>query len=188
MFINQPDAATFERLCKGSPGEHWIESLDDGTHVLIRPLAAQDREREFQFIKHLSAQSCRFRFLGRLTEAGASLMDPLMDLDYHDRMSYVALAHEDGQLHEVGVSRYAARHGHKQCECAVAVADQWQRRGLGRLLMKHLIDAARRNGFEKMTSTNLPTNYAIHRLLKKLDFESYYPTVDFTEVVHKLHL
>lgn len=27
-------------------GEHWIEALDNGTHVLIRPLQPKDRQRE----------------------------------------------------------------------------------------------------------------------------------------------
>ena len=30
-------------------GDHWVESLDDGRHVLIRPLREEDRERERQF-------------------------------------------------------------------------------------------------------------------------------------------
>ncbi len=35
-------------------GDHWVESLDDGRHVLIRPLREEDRERERQFINRLS--------------------------------------------------------------------------------------------------------------------------------------
>lgn len=38
------------------PGEYWIESLKDGRHVLIRALAAKDREREYAFIKTLVAR------------------------------------------------------------------------------------------------------------------------------------
>ena len=28
-------------------GQYWIEALKDGRHVLIRPLAEKDREREY---------------------------------------------------------------------------------------------------------------------------------------------
>lgn len=188
MFSKQSDLTTAAGLCQGEPGEHWIGALDDGTHVLIRPLEMRDRERQFAFIQRLSWPSRRFRFLRPVTVVGESLLDHLMDVDYHYRMAYIALAHEDGELREIGVCHYAANPEEKVCECAIVVADDWQRRGLGRLLMTHLIEAARRNGFKEIVSTNLSSNYAIHRLLKKLGFESYYPTVDFSEIVHKLRL
>ena len=38
-------------------GEYWIEALENGVHVLIRPLQAQDREREKAFIERLSPES-----------------------------------------------------------------------------------------------------------------------------------
>ena len=37
-------------------GQHWIEAVKDGRHVLIRPLAEKDREREYAFIKRLSPE------------------------------------------------------------------------------------------------------------------------------------
>ena len=97
-----------------------------------------------------------------------------MPVDYHRCMAYVALAHEDGQLRQVGVSRYAGIPGSHNCECAVAVSEPWQRKGLGRLLLKHLIDAARRNGYHCMVSRDLANNYAMHRLTKALGFTSRY--------------
>ena len=36
-------------------GEYWIEALENGVHVLIRPLQAQDRARAF--IERLSPES-----------------------------------------------------------------------------------------------------------------------------------
>ncbi|MDO2048654.1 hypothetical protein Q2452_25660, partial [Escherichia coli] len=50
-------------------GDHWVESLDDGRHVLIRPLREEDRERERQFINRLSPATRHFRFLGEIKEA-----------------------------------------------------------------------------------------------------------------------
>lgn len=43
-------------------GQHWIEALTDGRHVLIRPLAPKDRDREYAFIKRLSPNpgTCAF--------------------------------------------------------------------------------------------------------------------------------
>lgn len=188
MSTGLSTAVKLATFCPADADEHWIEPLKYGTHVLIRPLQEQDREREFQFIKHLSAGSRRSRFLGTFSEADAPLMDRMMDLDYQNRMAYVALVHENGQLLEIGVSRYAATPGAGQCECAITVADEWQRRGLGTLLGRHLIDAARRNGFKTMTSTDLASNYGMHCLARTLGFTSRYPSDGFSEIIHELDL
>ncbi len=111
-----------------------------------------------------------------------------MPVDYHQRMAYVALVHVDGQLQQIGVSRYAGIPGSQRCECAVAVSEDWQRKGLGKRLMQHLIEAARRNGFECMVSRDLASNYAMHRLVKALGFTSRYPGGDVSEILHELDL
>jgi hypothetical protein len=38
-------------------GTHWIEPLNDGSPVLIRPLRPEDRQRETDFINRLSEQA-----------------------------------------------------------------------------------------------------------------------------------
>lgn len=167
---------------------HWIEPLCDGTPVLIRPLRAPDHERDHEFVGHVSYESRRFRFLAGFSGEGSSLFEQLMDVDYHHRMAYVALIHDGGVLREIGVSRYAAVPGSKNCECAVAVSEPWQRKGLGRLLMNHLISAARSSGYERMTSRDLSNNYGMHRLAKALGFSSRYVAGDVTEIIHELDL
>ena len=61
------------------PHEHWIEALNNGTHVLIRPLHPQDRQLEFQFMGQLSAESFRTRFFGVIGAAQVPLLDQMMD-------------------------------------------------------------------------------------------------------------
>ena len=145
-------------------GDHWVESLDDGRHVLIRPLREEDRERERQFINRLSPATRHFRFLGEIKEASPALLDQLMDIDYQQSMAFVALVHEDGELREVGISRYAACCEEGQCECAVTIADDYQGLGLDAVLMRHLIDVARRNGFRQMYSVDSAANRAMRDL------------------------
>ena len=174
-------------LNQGAIGEHWIDALDDGTHVLIRALQEQDREREFLFIKRLSATTRRARFSSTFNEPPLSLMDQLMSVKYPLQMAYVALAHSNGELREIGVARYAQSEG-QCCEFAVVVADDWQQKGLGRLLINHLMDAARRNGFTRMEATEQATNYHFQRLMKKLGFDSHAPAGDYGELVHQCRL
>jgi hypothetical protein len=108
--------------------EHWIEPLNDGSHVLIRPLKPEDRQREADFIAGLSAEARHFRFLCSMREVSPALLDQLMAVNFKDSVAYIAVAHQDGKLIEVGVSRYAVGGDGEECECAITVADAWRHR------------------------------------------------------------
>lgn len=177
-------AAHFEKL----GGSHWIESLADGTRVLIRPLREEDREREEDFIRRLSPDSRRYRFMGTFKEAGPELINQLMDVGYDQRMAFVALIHEDGKLREIGVSRYSATDEPGHCECAVTVAEDWRQRGLGVLLMRHLIDLARRNGYKQMISIDAADNEGMRDLASYLGFHRRPDPGDSSQVTHTLDL
>ena len=168
-------------------GQHWIEALKDGRHVLIRPLTEKDREREYAFIKRLSPESRHMRFLSQISEPGTEMLDQLMDTDNKQRTAYVALVHENGQLIEIGVARYAATSEH-ECECAVTVADEWTHLGLGTLLMEHLIKTARKNDFHQMYSVDASSNAPMRDLAKSLGFETRNDPDDTRQVIHRLHL
>ncbi|MFC5699034.1 GNAT family N-acetyltransferase [Pseudomonas sp. GCM10022186] len=168
--------------------DHWIEPLDDGTHVLIRPLRPEDRAREVEFIRNLSPETRHFRFLGAIKEVSPALLDHLMEVDYQHKMAFVALVHQDGELIEVGVSRYAASDATGQCECAITVADAWQGRGLGRSLMLHLIDTARRHGFKRMYSVDAVANTQMHELARELGFQCQRDPQDAAQLIHSLAL
>ncbi|GLQ89054.1 GNAT family N-acetyltransferase [Dyella flagellata] len=169
-------------------GDHWIESLRDGTRVLVRPLRESDRTREEEFIRRLSPQAKRYRFLGSFKEPGKSLLDQLMHVDYTHDMAFVALAHDNGHLREVGISRYSATGDGKQCECAVTVADDWCHRGLAVLLMRHLIDVARKNRFTRMFSIDDATNEPMRELASFLGFQCESHPDDPRTVIHSLPL
>lgn len=169
-------------------GTHWIETLTDGSPVLIRPLRPEDRQRETDFINRLSDEACRFRFLGNIKEASPALLDQLMNVDNRDRMAFVALAHDDGELRQVGISRFSASGDEKQCECAVTVADDWCHRGLAVLLMRHLIDIARKQGFRKIFSIDAAGNEPMRELASYLGFQRRLDPDNATLVIHTLDL
>ncbi len=169
-------------------GTHWIEPLNDGSRVLIRPLREEDRGREQTFIERLSLESRRFRFMDTFKKASPALLDQLMDVANLRQVALIALAHDDGELREVGISRYGATARDKQCECAVTVADDWRQRGLGVLLMRHLISQARQNGFRQMISFDAADNEPMHDLASYLGFRRQHDPQDSTQVIHTLDL
>lgn len=168
--------------------DQWTEQLNDGTRVLIRPLQPDDRVREREFIHSLSSETRYNRFLGRFEEPSPELLDQLMDVNGRDRVALVALVEGPNGPLEIGVSRYAASGSEGDCECAVSVADAWQHRGLGRLLMQRLIDVARRNGYQRLFSLEAASNYAAHTFARSLGFEAHYDQDDPTLVRYSLTL
>ena len=166
----------------------WQEKLLDGTSVLIRPITDADVTLERRFIEQLSPQSRRFRFLGEIKTPSPELLRQFTHLDHASEVAFVALIADGADKREIGVSRYSARTDGLSCECAVAVSDEWQNRGLGTLLMQHLIDVARQRGIEVMYSMDANDNHAMRDLADHLGFQRKPDPDDATQVLHTLDL
>ncbi|MBS0383437.1 MAG: GNAT family N-acetyltransferase [Proteobacteria bacterium] len=174
----------------GTPASasEWTETLRDGNRVTIRTLHKADAALERDFIKRLSPESRRLRFLGGVGEPSDTMIRDLTDLDYQHKMAFVALVQEGGKPREIGVSRYSLAPDGKSCECAVTVSDEWQGKGLGTLLMRHLIDIAKQRGIESMFSIDAAGNSRMHELARDLGFARELDPDDPSQVIHRLAL
>ncbi len=163
------------------------ERLRDGSQVFIRPLRKEDGPLERSFIERLSPQSREYRFLGQMTVSD-DLVRRMTDLDYERDMAFVALRDDTVDASEIGVARFCVADDGQSCECAVTVSDEWQHKGLGTLLMRHLIAVARLRGIKRMVSIDMAENSGMRDLAQSLGFnrkiEAGYPS----EVLHTLSL
>lgn len=166
----------------------WEETLHDGTQVVVRPIRREDAALERAFIERLSPESRRLRFLGSMSEPGDDLIRRLTDIDYQRDVAFVALVERDGAQQEIGVSRFNIAPDGQSCECAVTVADEWRNRGLGSLLMHHLIEVARQRGVRTMISLDAADNPAMRDLARYLGFRRERDPNDATQVIHTLTL
>lgn len=165
-----------------------VVTLLDGSEVTIRVLRKEDAELERAFIRNLSPESRWMRFLGQIGEPSDSLIRKLTELDYRHDMAFIALSREGGIAHEVGVSRYSLAPDGQSCECAVTVADAWQGKGLGTVLMRDLIDIARRRGIHSMFSIDANENERMRELARDLGFKREQDPEDPTRVIHRIVL
>ena len=169
------------------PALHWHETLRDGTRVLIRPIQKEDAPLEWAFLERLSVGSRANRFHGEVRVSDV-LVRRLTDVDLARDMAFVALRHDAGEKKEIGVSRFCVGDAGDSCECAITVSDEWQGRGLGTLLMRHLIEVARGRGIKQMIAIVAVGNLAMCNLAASLGFapESMrdYPG----EIVYRLRL
>jgi N-acetylglutamate synthase-like GNAT family acetyltransferase len=163
------------------------EILGDGSHVTIRPLKPDDVGIERDFIMRLSPQSRRFRFLSSIASPSKELLERLTKLDEATEAAFVAISIESGVDREVGVARLSAV-GDGRAEFAVTVRDDWQHKGLGTLLTKHVIEAARQRGINALYSVDASENGPMNGFAKTLGFWSDVNPKDATEVIHTLQL
>ena len=166
----------------------WSETLRDRSHVLIRPILPQDKEAERAFIEGLSAEARRYRFLGQVKCPSDAMLERFTHVDYVHEVAFVAVVAEDGHDRIVGVSRYSTDQEGTQCECAVAVSDAWQHKGLGTLLMRHLIEVARARGIRRMSSIDSAENVQMRDLARYLGFQSQVDPDDASQVIYELSL
>ena len=166
----------------------WTETLRDRTPVVIRPICPSDAEAERTFIDSLSPQSRRYRFLGEVHHPSAELIDRLTHLDYVHDVAFAAVVKDDAKEKFVGISRYSTSADGTACECAVTVLDAWQHKGLGVILMTHLIDVARSRGIKRMWSVDSAGNTAMSDLARFLGFERCRDREDATQVIHSMWL
>ena len=142
------------------------ETLPDGTAVRLRPVRPEDAAIEQAFVAALSDQSRYMRFFNPTKSLPPRLLARLTQLDYEREMALLSF---DGEA-MTGVARYSPLRDGSSCEFAVTVADAWQGRGLGSLLMRRLIEAARGAGYASMLGTVLSTNHPMHGLMARLGF------------------
>lgn len=166
----------------------WVETLRDGSQVLIRPMHADDAPAERAFIRALSAESRRMRFLGQIGTPSDATIERLTHVDVATEAAFVAkpVGGEDGPI--VGVARFGMDRSNVRCECAVVVDDHWQHRGLGTRLMQHLIDVARQRGARAMYSIDAAANQPMAELARHLGFKRRSDPDDRSQVIHELAL
>ena len=155
-------------------------SARDGTRLCIRPLRPDDREREIDFINSLSERSRYFRLMTPLKFLPPHLLDRLMDIDYDRRMAFVATIEHEGREQFIGIARYGETDRRNCMELGITVTDQWQRRGIARLLVAELTRFARWRGVRCLEGIILPENFAMIELAKSLGFHA---THDYSQGV-----
>ncbi len=146
----------------------WLPAA--GGTVTLRPIRPEDAEIEQAFVRSLSPQSRRFRFMDTLRELTPMMLQRFTQIDYDREMAFVATVQREGREVEVGVCRYITNPDGASCEYAIVVADDWQGRGLGRRMMTELIKVAKARGLSSMIGHVFASNRGMLHLCEALGF------------------
>lgn len=168
--------------------DRWTATLRSGRAVVIRPIEASDEAAEREFLLRLSPIARHRRFLEQFRIPSAALVQRLTHIDPLRETAFVATADEGRRECIVGACRFAIGTSGDDAECAIAVRDDWQSQGLGELLMRHLIQAARERGLARLWSIDEADNSDMADLAARLGFTRRADPSEPSQVLHELRL
>ena len=143
--------------------------LRDRTKVRLRPIVPEDEPLLHEAVAAMSERTVYFRFFSPIKRMSDALAHRLAVVDYNDRFALVATTHRpNGKERIVGVARYDRAPGTETAEVAVAVIDEFQRRGLGGQLLAELARVGRAHGIMSFSLIVLPENREMLGLLRRM--------------------
>ena len=139
--------------------------MRDGSLAHVRPVRSEDQNLLIHFIKDLSAETFYLRFLHKVRpeEAVRGMMPGT------DRFALLVMREEM----VIGHAVYAITIPEKAADAAVVVADEFQGKGLGTILLGQLTQAAIAAGISMLEAQVAPENARMLQVLRELGF----PTV-----------
>jgi RimJ/RimL family protein N-acetyltransferase len=137
--------------------------------VLIRPIRPDDKGLLADGLRRLSPESAQRRFLTPKRSFSRTELRYLTEVDGRDHVALVVEYPADPVRRLIAVARFVRLQDDPEAaDVAFTVADDWQGRGLGSLLGKHLAHAARNRDIRRFTATMASDNVPAHRLMAKL--------------------
>lgn len=137
--------------------------------LLVRPLRRDDRNVIEDRFHDLSARSRFFRFLSPLNTLPEPLIRHLTEIDHDKHDAWVAGVErgDGGNVELIGVSRYVrATSEAVSAEMAITVADAFQHKGVGAMLLYVLAQSAADHGVEIFTALVHHENSAMKSFLR----------------------
>jgi ribosomal protein S18 acetylase RimI-like enzyme len=156
------------RVSAAARGQRRLALRLDEREIVIRAASPVDAPAYRQFDTGLSDHSRRLRYLGYMPALDADRARMLTSVDFDARFALLALTADGGRV--VADCRLVPA-GEGTAEVAIAVADDFQGHGLGRLLLKAVLGIAADRGFKEVVADVRYDNDRMLGLLRKLGFQ-----------------
>jgi acetyltransferase len=134
--------------------------------LVVRPLTPADRRAVAFALRHLGERSRYQRYLTGSPQLDGRELDRLLTVDHWHHEVLIAF-HGTPRI-PLGVGEYVRSDAFDVAELAVAVADDWQRHGVGAALTAALRERALAAGIRRFSASVLRDNRAAVALLHRL--------------------
>ena len=147
------------------------EVVFGGDAVTIRPAKPVDERRIQEHFYNLDKDDVLARFFHEKTTFVRDEVAEVSQVDYVKDLTLLALVGEFGFGRVIAVAEYLLLPAKNVAEVAFSVDRQWQGRGLGKLMIRKLADAARENGISGLVAYTSPGNQGMIRLFRSLPYK-----------------
>jgi len=144
--------------------------LGSGERLWMRPLVPADADVLAEEFALADEDTLYMRFFNPSFALTERRLRYLTEIDYTNHLAVAVMTIDGEQSQGVAIGRYAAKSA-TEVEVAVVVKPEYRRRGIARLVLERLAEAATRAGFVIMSAAYLAENQAASRLLEGLGFE-----------------
>jgi acyl-CoA hydrolase/GNAT superfamily N-acetyltransferase len=143
-----------------------------GESIIIRPAKPVDERRIQEHFYNLDKDDIYSRFFQARSRFVRDDLESMFDIDYIKNLTLLAVVGEFGFGKVVAVGEYLLDSARDIAEVAFSVSREWQGRGLGKIIMRKLSEAARENGISGLIAYTLPGNMGMIKLFKGLPFKT----------------
>lgn len=150
--------------------EEQIEAKD-GEKILLRPILPEDEPHHAEFISRVSKEDLYKRFFSDVGEFNHEALANLTQIDYDREMAFVAVRHQGDVESIIGVSRALINPDNTDAEFAILIRSDLKGKGLGKELMRKIIDYCRAKGTLQISGMTMPTNRGMLTLAQRMGFE-----------------
>ena len=159
--------------------------LPDGRGFLLRPILPEDEPELKELVRRVPAEDVRMRFFQPIRELSHDMAARLTQLDYEREMAMIVTEINSipGKGTIWGVVRCNADPDMEKAEYSILIDRSMTGIGLGPMLMRYIIDYARKRGIKELYGEVLRENEPMLRLNRALNFKIQ-ATPDDPGVVH----
>ncbi|MEA1946458.1 MAG: GNAT family N-acetyltransferase [Thermodesulfobacteriota bacterium] len=143
-----------------------------GDLITIRPAKPVDERRIQEHFYNQDKDDIYSRFFQARTRFVRDDVEKMFQIDYIKNLTLLAVVGEFGFGNVVAVGEYLLDPAKNTAEIAFSVSKDWQGKGLGKILMRKLCEAARENGISGLVAYTMPRNQGMIKLFKSLPYKA----------------
>ena len=140
--------------------------LRDGRTITIRSQRPEDLDGWRAALARTSAETLHFRFFAVKREVSEKEAHYFLDIDFVKHVALVVVADEDGRPTLIGGARYYVVEPGK-AEIAFGLIDEYQGKGIGSALIRHLATIGREAGLHELVAEVLSDNLPMLRVFER---------------------
>lgn len=138
---------------------------DDGTLITFRPIAPTDEVATRDLFYSLSQETVYYRYMQHMKRIPRKQLQNFVYVDHRNEVAIVGTVPEASGDEIIAIGRYYLDPKTNRAEVAFVVRDDWQNKGIGSFILKHLTNIAKRNGIAGFTAEVMRDNKPMQAVL-----------------------